>query len=54
MTGGAGPRKLGLAVHVAVSVGWIGLVIAYLGLVLAGLGGGTRTRSGRPGGRWIR
>ena len=40
MTGGAGLRKLGLAVHLAVSVGWTGLVVAYLGLVLAGLGGG--------------
>ena len=38
MTWGPAMRKLGLTVHVAVSVGWIGLVIAYLGLVLAGLG----------------
>lgn len=36
--GGPGWRKLGLTVHVAVSVGWLGAVIAYLSLVLAGLG----------------
>ncbi|PTA66460.1 DUF2269 domain-containing protein [Deinococcus arcticus] len=38
MTWGPGWRKLGLTVHVAASVGWIGAVVAYLGLVLAGLG----------------
>lgn len=35
--GGPGWRKLGLTVHVAASVGWLGAVVAYLGLVWAGL-----------------
>lgn len=35
MTMAPGLRKLALAVHLTVSVGWIGAVLAYVGLVLA-------------------
>ena len=37
MTMTPGLRKFALTVHIAISVGWVGAVVAYIGLVIAGL-----------------
>ncbi|HWH09308.1 MAG TPA: hypothetical protein VNX21_08915 [Candidatus Thermoplasmatota archaeon] len=38
-------EKAALVVHVSASVGWLGAVVAFLALALAGLGGGDATRT---------
>lgn len=37
MKASAGARKLALTVHVVASVGWLGAIVAFLGLAIAGL-----------------
>jgi hypothetical protein len=41
---GPGLRKLALTVHVTSSVGWLGAVVAFLGLAIVGLTGGEPMR----------
>jgi hypothetical protein len=41
-------RKLALTAHVTASVGWLGAVVAFLALSIAGLTSQTRRRSKGP------